>query len=218
MTRYDWNTWHEGYDVAESHLSARLAVVRERLRIALDEAPEGRLTVLSLCAGQGRDVIPVLADHPRRDDVTARLVEFDRVIAGTARTAAAEAGLDRVEVVTGDAALTDQYLDLAPADIVVACGIFGNVSDDDVRRTVVGSAGLAKTGGVVIWTRGRHEPDLVPTVKDWFAEAGFSQAFDAGFIGGAQYVGVHRLERTPTPLIPGERLFTFLDTPAWAVR
>ncbi|GHD35622.1 hypothetical protein GCM10010335_31060 [Streptomyces galbus] len=30
-----------------------------------------------MCAGQGRDLIGVLAGHPRRDDVRARLVELD---------------------------------------------------------------------------------------------------------------------------------------------
>jgi hypothetical protein len=33
--------------------------------------------VISLCAGQGRDLLGVLADHPRREDVRARLVELD---------------------------------------------------------------------------------------------------------------------------------------------
>ena len=40
------------------------------------------------------------------------------------------------EVVTADAALTDAYAGLVPADIVLACGVFGNITDEDVDRTV----------------------------------------------------------------------------------
>ncbi|MEE3920047.1 hypothetical protein V2I01_22750 [Micromonospora sp. BRA006-A] len=78
----------------------------------------------------------MLAAHPRGADVTARLVELDPRNADPARRAAADAGLTGVEVVTGDASLTDCYADLAPADLALACGIFGNISDDDIRETV----------------------------------------------------------------------------------
>jgi hypothetical protein len=33
--------------------------------------------MIRLCAGQGRDVVGALVDHPRRVDVVARLVELD---------------------------------------------------------------------------------------------------------------------------------------------
>ena len=86
--------------------------------MALDAAPPGPLHAISLCAGQGRDLIGVLARHPRRDDVTARLVELDPRNAAAARDAAEVADLPRVEVVTGDAALTDQYAGMVPAYLV----------------------------------------------------------------------------------------------------
>src|SRR3989442_792791 len=123
-----WREWHAKYDDPGSPLVRRLAAVRDRIRIALDDAPAGPLRILSLCAGEGRDLIPVLAAHPRRTDVTARLVEFTPEIAEIARTSAAEAGLTGVEVVTGDAALTEHCLGLAPAHLVLLCGIFGNIS------------------------------------------------------------------------------------------
>jgi hypothetical protein len=87
-----------------------------------------------MCAGQGRDLIPVLASHPRGPDVTARLVELDPALAATARRSVADAGLPGVDVVTGDASLTDAYAGQVPADLVLACGVFGNISDSDIRR------------------------------------------------------------------------------------
>ncbi|MET9298377.1 methyltransferase domain-containing protein [Micromonospora aurantiaca] len=208
MTK-DWYAWHSDYDQPESALARRLAEVRQRVSDALDAAPAGPLRALSLCAGQGRDLIPVLAAHPRGADVTARLVELDPRNTDPARRAAADAGLTGVEVVTGDASLTDRYADLAPADLVLVCGIFGNISDDDVRATVRHCASLCATGGTVLWTRHRREPDLVPVICEWFAEEGFEPVAVNSPADGVG-VGAHRFTGTPRPLAPGVRMFTFV--------
>ena len=72
----DWHDWHAAYD-RESTLHRRLEVVRRRIGEALDASPPGEIRVISMCAGQGRDLLPVAAAHRRRDDVVARLVELD---------------------------------------------------------------------------------------------------------------------------------------------
>ena len=208
MTK-DWYAWHRDYDQPESALARRLAEVRQRVAEALDAAPPGPLRALSLCAGQGRDLIPALAAHPRGADVTARLVELDPRNADLARRAAADAGLTGVQVVTGDAALTDGYADLAPADLVLVCGIFGNITDDDIRATVRHCASLCATGGMVLWTRHRREPDLVPVICEWFAEEGF-EPVAVGSPADGVGVGAHRFTGTPRPLVPGARMFTFV--------
>jgi hypothetical protein len=115
----DWVAWHGDYDQPDSSLARRLAAVQERIKVALDEAPPGPLRAVSLCAGQGRDLIGVLAGHPRREDVTARLVELDERNAAFARSSAAAAGLNKVEVVTGDAARTGRYTGMVPAYLVL---------------------------------------------------------------------------------------------------
>ncbi|MFE9690470.1 methyltransferase [Micromonospora sp. NPDC005806] len=208
MTK-DWYAWHADYDQPDSALSRRVAELRDRIAEALDAAPAGPLRVISLCAGQGHDLIPVLATHPRRDDVTARLVELDPRNAEVARRAAAEAGLPRVEVVVGDAALTDRYADLVPADLVLVCGVFGNIADADIRATVRHCAALCATGGTVFWTRHRREPDLVPTICEWFAEEGF-EPVAVGSPADGVGVGVHRFTGTPRPLETGATMFAFV--------
>src|SRR2546430_16482557 len=75
--KMDWHAWHDDYDKPGTPLPRPLAAVQDQIRAALDAAPPGPLHAISLCAGQGRDLIGVLARHPRRDDVTARLVEID---------------------------------------------------------------------------------------------------------------------------------------------
>ena len=71
MTERDWYTWHRRYDQPDSGLARRLAAVQEQIRRALEAVPPGPLHAVSLCAGQGRDLIGVLARHRRREDVTA---------------------------------------------------------------------------------------------------------------------------------------------------
>lgn len=72
----DWQTWHDDYDRPDSRLAQRLRVVQDQIRRALDAAPPGPLKAISLCSGQGRDLLPLPKEHPRRDDVRGRLVEL----------------------------------------------------------------------------------------------------------------------------------------------
>lgn len=204
----DWHAWHGDYDQPDSALARRLAVVRERIGEALDAAPPGPIRVISVCAGQGRDLLGVLPGHPRRADVTARLVELDPRNAAAARRTVRETGLDQVEVRLGDAALTWYYADIAPAHLVLMCGIFGNLSHADLQRTIATCPQLCATGGTLIWTRHRRAPDMVPRVCQWLEDRGFERRWlsepGAGF-----GVGTHRFTGTPEPLDPDRRMFTF---------
>jgi Methyltransferase domain len=218
MTHANWHSWHDAYDDPDSWQSRRLVTVRDRIRSALDSAPPGPLTVLAMVAGQGRDLIPELAVHPRRNDVTARLVELDERNTDIARAAAREAGLSNVDVVTGDAALTDHYLGMAPADLVLICGLFVHIADEDIQRVVRQGPALTKRGGRVIWTRDHGEPDLVAQICDWFAGEGFEKAWETG-PEVMHAVVEHRSHRDPVPLAPGSTLFTFVGIRAlrpWA--
>ena len=141
--------------------------------------------------------------------MTARLVELDPRNTETARHLAADAGLTQVEVVTGDAAQTDAYAGLVPASLVLACGVFGNITDEDIARTIRCCTGLCAAGGTVIWTRGRREPDMIPQICDWFAAEGF-ELVGVSEPGTRWGVGAHRFAGTPTPLPAGEQMFTFV--------
>lgn len=109
----DWVAWHRLYDDPGSPLRARLDCVTLHLRGALDQSPPGPIRLLSLCAGQGRDVLEVLPAHPRGRDVCATLVEADTENARLARQAADDAGLSEVRVREAEVAfdeLDGQYL------------------------------------------------------------------------------------------------------------
>ena len=209
MSDRDWYEWHLQYEDPGSHLAQRLATVQSRIRAALDAAPPGPLRAISVVAGQGRDLIPVLATHPRGADVTARLVELDPRNTAVARELAS--GLSSpssVDIVTGDASLVEAYAGLIPADLVLLCGLFGNITDDDIRATISAARGLTRTGGTVIWTRGRGEPDRVDWVASVFEENDFERVFVSA--PGPRYgVGEHRHTGPVLPLPPGS-MFTFV--------
>lgn len=205
----DWVGWHREYDEPGSRLSRRLRVVQAQLRRALAERT-GAVRVISMCAGQGRDVLPVLAEYPQRMDIVALLVELDASNANIAREAARAANLSRVEVRCADASITDVYEDAVPADIIMACGIFGNISLDDIKHTVERLPSLASPGATVIWTRGRWKgEDVTPDIRLWFAESGFEEVVFDGPADATYSVGTHRLVSAPRPLDRGVRMFTF---------
>jgi Putative methyltransferase len=210
VTSTDWVEWHAPYDDAGSSLSQRLRAVQRGIREFLDRADDRPLRVVSACAGQGRDLIEVLATHPARDRVTARLVELDPRNVRIARAAAAANGLTGVEVREADAGLVDSYLGAVPADLVMFCGVFGNMSNDDIERTVGALPSFCAPGATVIWTRGRWEPDVVANIRTWFDQAGFTEHWFEAPDSQNWSVGVDLLTKDPTPAIFGTRLFTFV--------
>ena len=64
------------------------------------------------------------------------------------------------------------------------------------------------TGGTVVWTRGRWEPDLVPQICAWFEERGFERVWlsDPQF---GQCCGAHRFTGTPAALERDAVMFAF---------
>ena len=204
----DWRAWHSGYENPDSELGRRLALVQAQLRAALDRAAPGPIRAISVCAGQGHDVIGVLAEHPRRSDVSARLVELDAQNVLLARGAARAAGLDAVEVIAADASITDAYVGAVPADLILICGVFGNIAAADIANTIDHLGQLCAPEATVIWTRHRRPPDLVPHIRETFERSGFGEvAFeDAPPFG----VGVNRLLVAPRPLQRGVKLFDFI--------
>ena len=167
------------------------------------------MQLISICAGRGRDVIDVLNDHPRGRDVRARLVELDPELAHDAAVLASDRGLSNVEVIVADAARTSVYEGAVPADIVMVCGVFGNISLDDIQCTVATLASLCASDARVIWTRHRRAPDRTPAIRDMFRGSGFREVT---FVAPSEYVftvATEQLVRSPDPFRPDDTMFAF---------
>jgi hypothetical protein len=209
VTDSNWVQWHDAYASPDSGLADRLAAVRAQIDRRLDETAPDAVRVVSACSGDGRDLLGVLARRPDASRVTALLVEYDGVLASRARETAAQLPA-RVEVRRADAAQSDLYAGAVPADLVLLCGIFGNITDADVRTTIEAAPQLCAPGAEVVWTRHRGDPDLTPMIRDWFAGAGFEEVAFVAPDDAEWSVGVHRLATDPRPLEPGRHWFTFL--------
>jgi hypothetical protein len=205
----DWGRWNSAYEDVSSPLSQRLRLIQRQIADALDRSPPGPLRAISVCAGQGQDLIGVLARHPRGADVSARLVELDEASVEYARAVARAAGLaDRIEVIAGDASLGDAYAGAVPADLVLLCGVFGNIAERDVENAVAHLPELCASGATVVWTRHRNPPDLTPRIRAWLSAAGFEEL---GFEDAPPYaVSAHRFHGEPRALPAGLKLFEFI--------
>jgi hypothetical protein len=200
----DWIKWHKDYDDPESSLSQRLAVVRKRIAEALDRSPAGAIRVVSMCAGDGRDLLGVLQSHPRAGDVVGRLVEFDPRLADQARSAAPST----IEVVCADAGESDAYAGAVPVDLLLCCGVFGNITDNDIQNTINFWSMLCASAATVIWTRGSFDLDLRPQIRRWVRAAGFEElAFDR--IQGKYGVGAAKMVGAGKPYRKGIYFFHF---------
>lgn len=171
----DWVDWHSPYDEPGSPLERRLRCVQQQVARWFDERRPDQRRVLSVCAGQGRDLLEVMAARDDVGDVAAALVELDPANCEVARRLAETVAGADIEVLEADAGRLTAYDGLVPADLVLMCGVFGNISDDDVRRTVAAMPMLCAPGATVMWTRHRNPPDLTPAIRRWLAEEGFAE-------------------------------------------
>ncbi len=200
----DWQRWHGHYDDPSSSLSLRLEAVRHDVRRALDEAPRGTdgvVRLAALCAGDGRDVLPVLAEAVDGPPVSAVLVELDPRLAERAGSTAAELGLSRVEVRQADAGRLATYVDVPAAHVLLVCGVFGNISAKYVRRTISVLPRLVAPGGIVVWTRGAENAavDRSREISNHLVQTGFAEMSLTGTRDGVFRVGMHRLVGASAP-------------------
>jgi hypothetical protein len=207
----DWNQWHESY-VTEPALAERLQIVQEQIRKCLPKDLSSPYEILDICAGDGRDLAGGLADYGYLDMVQGRLIEIDGTLAAKAKSALAGIGASNLEVVAADASNTASYRGAYPADLVLLCGIFGNISDEDIERTISVLPTLCKPDGKVIWTRNRREPDITPQIRNLFTQKGF---VEIDFITPTDNtrkiaVGVNQFNGVTEALSEDKTLFTFL--------
>jgi hypothetical protein len=210
MALRDYEAWHDAYDRPGSALHLRLLVVRDLVDQALDAAAPGPVRMVSMCAGQGHDILGAAARHRRGRDVTGRLVELLPANADAAHRRIAATGLHGIEVREADAGVSDAYAGAVPADLVLACGLFGNMVDADIEATIRFLPRLCARGAWVVWTRAPDTATILPRIDGWFRAAGFAP-LPAVVPGDRSFgVGAARLVADPLPFEPGRRLFRFV--------
>lgn len=209
----DWSDWHQQYNDSPA-LMDRLRAVREQLRTTLDEYPPGPIQIVSVCAGDGRDLIGALSDHPRRQDVCASLLDTDRASLARGRAAAEAAGiLSQVRFLLADASLARNYGALVPADLILLSGMIGHLRNSDLPRLVASLPMLCKFGGRVIWNRHvvlNDGANQVKVIRDLFRCAGFDELEFRTLAPDGFAVGRVRFTGEALPLDPNAVLFDFV--------
>jgi hypothetical protein len=203
-----WLEWHRAYDDPAARLSRRRAVVVRAIRSFLDGAPGGPIRLLSLCAGDATDISLAVGGHHRRDDITGAAVELHPALARRARENLERVGA-RVEVLIGDAGRPTTFADVVPVDLMLLIGVFGNVTDGAMERTVRAVPSFCRPGATVIWSRHRRPPDMTSEIRRWFDELGATPtAFVSEGTGGFA-VGTHRVDHVAPEADMPEHLFEF---------
>ncbi len=194
----DWDDWHLKYDISLP-LQARLEAVSALVSASLDAAPSGPIKLVSLCAGDGRDVVESLRNHPRRSEVTAWLLDTHIDSLKRGEFAASKAGLEgQIQFVLADAGLAQNYTDIAPVDVVLLSGFLGHIRREDIFRLISSLPMLCREGCSVIWNKHQVTNDgwaSVPEIRGLLEQFGFEEvAFkltgaDGYAVGWARYSG-----------------------------
>ena len=95
-----------------------------------------------------------MADHERFADARVRLVELDPNLVADGEDACQALGLSNsVQFVNGDATDSGSYRAVAPANIVLMCGMLGLVDLPELPNVVRAMQALCAHKGHVVWTR-----------------------------------------------------------------
>ena len=208
-----WSDWHRMYQNNEA-LKTRLDLVRQTLRAVLDARPSGRIRLVSICAGDGRDVLEVVATHPRRSDIEAWLLDSDAPSVARGLTAVASLGLARpVHFRRADAAAAQSYIDIVPADILLASGFIGRLTFGELEHFAACLPAFCNAGTELIWSRhvrGNQGVDI-SRVRELFRMHQFDERAFAIASTNGYAVGWQRFAGTAISLDPKMRLFDSLQ-------
>ena len=142
--------------------------------------------------------------------VQATLLELDGRNVDRADRSIRASGLQGVTVTRVDAGISDAYVGRVPADLVLLCGVFGNITDEAVHRLIEALPQLCNPGATLVWTRARREPDLTGTIRRWVEAVGFREVSVTAPADVMFTVGRNRFVGTPQALQKGVRLFDFV--------
>jgi SAM-dependent methyltransferase len=205
-----WNSWPDRA-YARKRYQHRLATVKQQLQDCLDAAPAGPIKILSICAGDGRDVVGAVDQHPRRNDVAAWLVELSADSVALGKRHAVAAGLEEsLHFINGDATDLSTYKNVPACDVILLCGVWGHVPQTDTAALVQGLAAFCKPGATVLWSCGTSggtakldEYDALFTKPTWDK---VRQSFAADKCNA---VVLHRYTGPSLPRLNSGRFFSF---------
>ncbi|MNR04651.1 hypothetical protein D3C85_1206300 [compost metagenome] len=152
----------------------------------------------------------MLAHYPNSDNIHSYLVEIDERLVQECKHTVSDRGLQNVTVVKGDASLLRTYRDVIPADLILLCGIFGNIANEDILNTIESLAQLSKQGTRVVWTRNLRDPKVVPMIRHSFTANDFKEVDYRTTSDDSYAIGIYEFYGLSQRLKDDIQLFTFI--------
>ncbi|MGD0284346.1 MAG: class I SAM-dependent methyltransferase [Candidatus Saccharimonadales bacterium] len=206
----DWQEWHNHYNEPSSDLAKRLQIVQEQIDNCLPRDINEPYQIIDICAGDGRDLIGVLSKYPNLLNIRSFLVEINDEIANQAKELINTEHIQNIQVVIADAANSSLYKNVIPADLILLCGVFGNISIEDVRYIIKNLSMFCKSGTKVIWTRNRRVPDVTPKIRELFTNNSLDELKFISTSDNTYAVGLNIFNGNTKPFNPELKLFTFI--------
>jgi hypothetical protein len=206
-----WNGWSDSAYRKQSY-QHRLLLVQQHLSECLDNAPPGIIRIVSLFAGDGRDVLGVINTHPRRSDVLATFIEQSSPAVASGFRRAAELGLaSATTFLNKDATEYEAVQGITPANIILLCGVWGHVPHDDRAQLIQAVTSLCTPNGRLIWTRGISKGIAkLEQIEGLFARTQWEKVQIRITPGNQWAVATYRFLGTPLPRPKSGQIFHFM--------
>lgn len=204
----DWHTWNDHYDNADSELSKRLNKVKEYLKNTLlnIEIP----TVLNICSGQGKDILESMVELDK--DAEVYLIDTNTNSLNAAINFAKTNNIGTITFINEDASHTSTYkkYDIPKSNIVLACGLFGHLNQEDSYGLVDFLKTQIKANGTVIWTK-NIENDSISNLRKYFIDNNFEEISYFGPEGSPWAVVCNKYIGEEFDLSKEYKIFNFID-------
>lgn len=209
----DWNQWLDRYETNQP-LRERLTFVVSHIAKAILDCHEDPVPVLSVCAGDGRDLVVALSSMESKRMVRADLIESNPDVVSKGRNLVAEHGLSQsVKFRCADATKRRTYQYLTPAKVVIVSGVFGNLRDIDAARLIRLLHSLCQPDSLVIWTRNLVEFDdggsATDKIREILRASDYEETRFERTQSGVFAIATHRYRGQTKPLPTDEILFDF---------
>jgi 2-polyprenyl-3-methyl-5-hydroxy-6-metoxy-1,4-benzoquinol methylase len=201
-----WYDWHiEKHSDPNSYTSQRMTdiglVIEEYLKDTVH-----RSNIVSVCAGQGLDLIPILRQYPNSAD--AYLIDIEQQ--NIDHINKISTGLEGIHTYAADATVSNTYINnkIPRANLLLVCGVFAHLTSEDQSIFIQNMRSLLKPGGYVIWTR---IDEYLNDIHEKFENNGYKK-IDLSHINlSTGSVGMSRLKESIKTLHPDKQIFNFLD-------
>lgn len=165
-----WTEWHENaYNNTNSLAYQRTEIVKNLINKYLYEINKN-VVIVSIGAGQGRDILSVLKERKDNNRIFTYLIDTDMECLDYAKNYAEKNNIINVNVVNIDGSLTENYKDIPKADLIIFCGMMNQKNTEEVKSLANNMKFLCNEDAQIIWSRHGYDEDYSTSFRNVFNE------------------------------------------------